>query len=434
MLKKINFKSKHIALVTVVILFLLTVVSCFLGVRGQKLDSIGLYKLLPWIPIPSEKFEWRTALVPGADFGVTEAISFTFNEGVEEEKSEVVRTLSSRLSNYGLSSFSIEEHEGNYQLKLPNDIINSDKLELLLSKGEFSFAGPDGEDFLSGKHITRANVAPADQTGSSWYLAFELDSEGKDIFAKKTTELVNEMMLVKRDGVELVRASIAEPLVDGGASIPGFTFDDAYINAILMKSGALPYELNVGETLEGEPMLGENSLNGVIIALWIVIAVIMLVFLIKYRLAGLAGLWTVASNICLSWLIIALIQAGFNLSSLLAFTLSTIILVCNILMLFQGMSDDLKSGRSAKQSLKDSYASNGKLGLDIMLALFFFALIIIIMDTGVIGHFMQLFAVCMLVNIIMVQLGFRLMLNSMFNLFGEKTSLYITANTQGVRE
>ena len=276
-------------------------------------------------------------------------------------------------------------------------------------------------------------MAPADQTGSSWYLAFELDSEGKDIFSKKTTELVNEMMLVKRDGVELVRASIAEPLVDGGASIPGFTFDDAYINAILMKSGALPCELNIGETLEGEPLLGGNSLNRVIMALWGVLAVVMLAFLLKYRLAGLAGLWTVASNICLSWLFIALIQAGFNLSSLLAFTLSTIILVCNIIVLFQGMSEDLMSGRSAKQSLKDSYSTNGKLGLDIMLALFFFALIIIIMDTGVIGHFMQLFAVCMLVNIIMVQLGFRLMLNSMFNLFGEKTSLYITAKTQGVR-
>ena len=432
MLKKINFKSKHIALVTVVVLFLLTAVSCFLGIKGQKLDSIGLYKLLPWMPTPSEKFEWRTALVPGADFGVTDAISFTVNEGNEEGKAEMARVLSSRLSNYGLTSFSVEDNEVSFLLKLPKDTISSDKLELLLSKGEFSFAGPDGEDFLSGKHITRANVAPADQTGSSWYLAFELDSEGKDIFAKKTTELVNEMMLVKRDGVELVRASIAEPLVDGGASIPGFTFDDAYINAILMKSGALPCELNIGETLEGEPLLGENSLNRVIMALWGVLAVVMLAFLVKYRLAGLAGLWTVASNICLSWLFIALIQAGFNLSSLLAFTLSTIILVCNIIVLFQGMSEDLMGGRSAKQSLKDSYSTNGKLGLDIMLALFFFALIIIIMDTGVIGHFMQLFAVCMLVNIIMVQLGFRLMLNSMFNLFGEKTSLYITAKTQEV--
>ena len=123
MLKKINLKSKHIALVTVVVLFLLTAVSCFLGIKGQKLDSIGLYKLLPWMPTPSEKFEWRTALVPGADFGTTDAISFTINEGNEEEKAEMARVLSSRLSNYGLTSFSVEENEGGFLLKLPKILL-----------------------------------------------------------------------------------------------------------------------------------------------------------------------------------------------------------------------------------------------------------------------------------------------------------------------
>ncbi|MDO5021858.1 MAG: hypothetical protein Q4E07_00795 [Eubacteriales bacterium] len=428
---KIEVNKKAIAALTLVVLLLLTVVAGVLGVTGKKLDSMGLYKLLPWIPTPGEQYEWKSALPPGADFGETQVARLTLSDDAaelsQENRGEIIRILSKRFSTLGVTGVSVTAGEDNsVTVTLPKDALTQENIDLLTQKGVFEFADEEGNVFLTGEHITRANLSPADQTGSSWFLAFELDEEGKKIFADKTTEMVNHQMIVKRDGVELVSAGISEPLTQGGASIPGFTFDQAFQNAALMNSGALPVNLKSENSEAGAPLLGENALNKVVAALWIALAVVCLMFIVKYRLAGFVAAWCLALVALLSWLFMALTKSGITLSSLLAVVFSLMVASFAIAILFKGMAEDLGRGRAAKQALKDSFSGAGRTGLDLMAASLSLALILIIMDTGVIGGFMQLFAIGLLIDLVVVQLALRLLLNQVFTLFGENNSLYIT--------
>ena len=55
-----------------------------LGFTGRNMDADGLYKLLPWLPVPGETTLWRQALKPSADLGATR--EYTFAIRLEEAK------------------------------------------------------------------------------------------------------------------------------------------------------------------------------------------------------------------------------------------------------------------------------------------------------------------------------------------------------------
>ena len=90
------------------------------------------------------------------------------------------------------------------------------------------------------------------------------------------------------------------------------------------------------------------------------------------------------------------------------------------------MGNQLKSGRSAKLSLKEAYATAGHTSLDILLALLLLSIVLIIADsTSSIGRFMQLFAMGVAVDLVCVHVILRLLMHETIAVFGEKTALYV---------
>jgi preprotein translocase subunit SecD len=435
MAKPVNTKKtvnkKAIAAVTVAVLLVLSIVVGYLGVTGRKLDNEGLYKLLAWIPTTSEKYTWREALVPGADFGETDAYVLALPQeqdtAADDTVTPTVAVLSERMAQTGISGVAIETmDDGNIMLTLPKGALNKQNVETLTAPARFAFADPSGVEFLSGDHITAANIAPVDQQMTSWYLAFEFDAEGKQIFADKTTELVGQSIALNRDGQMITQASIGEPLTEGGASIPGFAYEDAFYNALLMRTGELPNALSVNDVAQGSPLLGEGVMNRLIIALWVACGLIGLYLIIRFRLGGLIALWALAVAMILNWFFAALAGGGFNVSTLLAVYGAFALAVFGILSIFRGMEGDLRRGRSAKQALKDSYAGPGHTSLDVLAPLLVLTLIWIIMDNGSIGRFAQLFAIALIVDMVIVHLLMRVMMVSVIELAGDKTAMFVS--------
>ena len=70
-LRELSRAQACIGDVTLAVALILTLAAGTLGLSGMKLDGEGLYKLLAWMPTPSQQSDWRQALVPGADFGPT---------------------------------------------------------------------------------------------------------------------------------------------------------------------------------------------------------------------------------------------------------------------------------------------------------------------------------------------------------------------------
>lgn len=418
--------NKPVAALTLAVALVLTVLFGYLGVTGKKLDSEGLYKLLPWLPTPGEAYEWREALKPGADFGSTDTYLYAASDDREAAAADA-KTLEKRVRVLGAADVVAEVTDGGkILLTLPKGVYTKERVEWLTETGLYTFSDDAGADFLTGDHITRAALAPQDQSADNWALTFEFDEEGKKVFAEKTAELIGKNVIIKKDGLSVVTAGISEALKDGGASIPGFAYEDALKHAVLMNSGALQNALTLEKAEDGAPMLGEHTLDRVVLGMWIAVAAAVLYLIVSYRMAGVVASWTLLLALGFTWFFAALLRRGFSLMTFLAVLAAFVLCAWGVLTLFHGMKKDLRNGRAAKQALKASYGSFGHTVLEVHAAALLLAVILIIADRGSVGTAMRLFAIGVMVNMAALFIALRVLMTSASALFGEKTALYVS--------
>ncbi len=430
--RKLNINRKAVSAVTLLIVLALSVVFIVLGVTGRKMDSEGLYKLLPWIPTVGGSSDWREALVPGAALGDTAVQTYVFQQTDEKlpdpDLDRAVKVLSTRLYDLGWTDVAVEKDaDGKIRVTLPKGADASYLGKLLGAKGEYALASPDGQVFLTGDHIRSAGFGYSDRTGKSFSLSFAFDQEGKEIFAQKTTELLGQSISLLRDGVVLISPSISTPLTDGGVSIPNFTLEEAREHAFLMRSGALPAALTLQEDVaSGSALLGGNVQRNLIIALMCLFILSALYLIFVYRLGGFVAAWVLLLQLGLSYFFAALIGAGFTVLTLAAIYLPFIISVTALINLLSGMRVDVLRGRSVRQALKENYAGRAHASLDVFAALTILSIVFIMIDHGMIKLFSEVFAISLLSGLVMTQLAMRLLINETIVLFGARTPLYVT--------
>lgn len=434
MAKKTQTKPKQpvnrklIAAVTLAVALVLTVLFIVLGVTGRNMDAQGLYKLLPWLPTPGEGTLWRQALVPGAALGDTQVLSFrSLLEGdvSPEDLEQAARVLAKRTADLGWVDARVEVSGQQLVVTLPKDANLADAENLLSVAGKFSFADPQGQEFMTGENVSAAGFGYADNTGKNFALSLVFDSAGKKLFGDKSTELSGQSISIIRDGVTLVSPPVGEPLTEGRISIPGFSLEQARDNAILLRSGALPFDIKLeGDIQPAGPLYGEKVQTTLLIALLVFLLLVLLYFVISYRLAGVTAAWMLLVQLVFAFFLAALIRSGFTVLTLWAVFASFLVTAFGMSNLMGSVREDLACGRSVRQSMKDSYAGRGHASLDVFAALILINVVFIIADQGIIRVFAQIFALGLLAGIIVLHLLFRLALGEVIHLAGNKTSLY----------
>jgi hypothetical protein len=423
---KVN--RRVISAVTLVIVLALTVVFLTLGVTGRNMDPQGLYKQLPWLPIPGEGTLWRDALVPGAALGDTQVKTLVPSEADASADGEklkaAVPVIAKRLRDLGWTDAAVELTEGQVVVTLPKGVDDAFISRIISVKGEFTFADPQGAVFMTGERVKGAGFSNADRTGTNYALTLEFDAEGKEIFGKKSLELMGQSISVLKDGEVLASPTISTPLVEGAVSIPGFTFESARENAVLLRSGALPFSMTVQATEQGPAMLGRNAQNMLIITLLGFFLAVALYLVFRFRLGGLFAAWMLLLQLALSYFFAALIGAGYTVLTLAAIYVPLLVSIFAVLNLFGSVRDDLRRGRSFRQALKEGYAGKGHASLDVYAGLIVLFVILIIMDKGIIKTFSEVFAISLLLGLTAIHLALRLLLVEGSILFGSKTALY----------
>ena len=433
--RKITVNRKAVSAVTLIVLIALTVIFVFLGINGRDMDKEGLYKLLPWLPTTGTEARWREALVPGAELGETLVMNFKAdaeNALTEEEKAETVRVLSARLRDLGWLDARVEALEDNsFRATMPQAADDGHLAHLLDARGEFTFADPEGNVFLDGKHVQSAAFGMTSANATDYSLSLAFDQEGSRIFGEKTTELVGKSISLNLDGKTLVAPGVSTPLTEGGVSIPGFALEPAREYAIMLRSGAMPYGLELTDQLTGDPILGKGVQEKLIIALFAVFLLVALWLVIRQRLGGLVSAWMLLVQLALSYFLAALMRAGFNLVTLAGIWLGFLALTFAILVLFDSVQHDIRRGRSVRQAIKESYAGRGHGGLDALAALLVLCVVLVIVDAqGVVGSFAKVLGLNILVALVLYQVCLRLVLNETLTLFGDHSGLYASGATK----
>src|SRR3989344_1253967 len=161
-----------------------------------------------------------------------------------------------------------------YELKT---LKKEDNEQILVSK----------ETALGGEAIADALV-DFDRSGfGEPKISLQLTSQGAKTFADITQKNVGERLAIVLDEEVLSAPNIREPILTGTAEISGmFTFKEATLLALALRSGALPAPMHVEEERTIGPLLGQDSIRAGIDATKIGAAAVFIFMMIYYRKAG----------------------------------------------------------------------------------------------------------------------------------------------------
>lgn len=173
----------------------------------------------------------------------------------------------------------------------------------------------ESEVVLDGENIKDAQ--PNLDQGNQPIVSLSFDSVGAKKFADITRKNVGRRLAIVMDDQVLSAPVINEPILGGNGQISGnFSFDEASILALSLRSGALPVAMHIEEERTVGALLGEDSVNSGISAA-VMGGVLVFVFMLCYYLAaGILSCLALAVNILLIFGIAGFLNATLPASQL----------------------------------------------------------------------------------------------------------------------
>ncbi len=437
--KPMSAKSK--ASIWLAILLVITLGIGILSVTGMNLDSEGLQKLLPWVPVSASN--WPASLALDSDLSGGTFIEMTASaphhheEGEEHSDEEADEPVSSadldktvsiiqkRLAAMGYKD-AVVKRSGDSGVRL--EIANVQNLNaavfLAAATGEYEFRTADGDVILTNTHIKSVDIlaqrASSTSTTVYYYLDIRLTNEGKTLFADATTQHAGEAISVYYDDQLLVSPSVDAPIKDGRLTV-SFGLDAEYsrICGIQMSSEALPVSLTTAETGTFEARMGKTGLTMLLAAAAVLLLAACAYFVVKYSQAGIAAVWMLVCDVILvCFLCATILFTYFPVSALVAMLVGILISVVMAVLVLDAYKKALAEGTDARQARKTAlrgaapmvwYIPGGVLVLAIILMLF--------SATATIGNVLAVGVVCAVVS---AALLLRCFMSALAGVFGDK--------------
>ncbi|MDP2305322.1 MAG: protein translocase subunit SecD [Pseudomonadota bacterium] len=230
--------------------------------------------------------------------------------------------------------------------------------EHVTEKGVDSRAAPHvlkEEVVLSGDDVNDAQTSANQQTGE-YYVALEFKPRGQAIFADVTGKNVGKRFAIVLDD-EVRSAPVINERIDGVASIAmgGMNIDeqikDAGMLALVLRSGALPAPVSVGEVRTVGASLGAQAIEEGLLAAVLGSALVLLFAAVYYKVSGLLADLTLVINGVLLVALLALAGATLTLPGICGIALTIGMAVdCNIII-FERIREELRAGRSIRAAI-----------------------------------------------------------------------------------
>jgi len=226
-----------------------------------------------------------------------------------------------------------------------------------------------GPSFATGEVFN--NDAKADIITGGWGVRVTLKSgsTGADLwnigaaqcYAKSTTCPTGRMAIVL-DGVVQSAPNVNQPSFSGGVDITGsFKESEAKDLARVLKSGALPVRLEVQAVQIVSPTLGDDSLHAAIVSGLIGVLLVLLFMLVYYRLLAIVVVIGITLSGLVQWNVISLLSStnglALSLAGIAGIIVSIGVTVDSYVVFFEKLKDELKSGRTLKNSAERGFKS-----------------------------------------------------------------------------
>lgn len=196
------------------------------------------------------------------------------------------------------------------------------------------------------------NVGVTTSPTGEFQVAFELKSEGAQIFSDYTSRNVGNILAIVMDKQVISAPRINEPITDGQGVISGnFTLESANSLAVQLRYGSLPIPLVVVETRTVGPTLGQDSLRKSLVAGLIGFSVVILFMILYYRLPGVVADIAILLYAVLAFALFRFIPITLTLAGIAGFLLSTGSALDANILIFERFKEELRAGRKLSQAL-----------------------------------------------------------------------------------
>ncbi len=285
----------------------------------------------------------------------------------EEQMNIVESIFQTRMTNAGYTEARISKSEGGkITVEIPS-VTDTDKAAALLGDvAELTFRDADGNVVLDGAtDIKDAKYVygPVGQTSVSQpHVVVQFESAAVEKFAKATKEAAaksaegKNYISIMMDEAVVSNPSVAEEINAESCTISGnFTPETAQDLANKIKSGQLPFKLNVitQETVGAE--LGANALSSSLLAAAIGIILIMIFMIVMYRLPGLIASISLLIYVGLISLAMGLFEINLSLSGIAGIILSIGMAVDADCIIFERMKEELALGKTIKAGVESGF-------------------------------------------------------------------------------
>jgi preprotein translocase subunit SecD len=263
--------------------------------------------------------------------------------------------------------------------------------------------GPAG---VLGKDISDASALFDTQGGTGWQVNLEMNREGARKWADLTGRLAaqqQQLAIVLDQRVESA-PTVQEAITDGKARITGqFTEREAKDLALVLKTGALPIELEQSQVQRVSATLGTASLRSGLVAGAIGLALVAVYMIAFYRLLGLItllGLGIFAAMIM--GLIGAISQyRGFSLTlaGIAGLIVSVGVAADSYIIYFERVKDELKEGKTFRSSVERAFRSAFRTNISANSVAFAAAIILYLLAVGPVRGFALTLGISVLFDI-----------------------------------
>ena len=278
-----------------------------------------------------------------------------------EEIDAVIETLRSRLDENGYTEATITRQDNGLRVEIPA-IDNPDEvMELIGDQGELQFRDSKGNVKVRGEHVKDARSGYDENGDPTVYLEFT--SEGATLFASATKAIA-----AKEDGVEnklsiylgdrlISSPTVSAEIPNGQATITGIdSIDTAKTIASVIKSGSLKIDFQISESRQISATLGDNVLNGAMLAAGIGLIVIFILMIVFYGGMGIAASLALMIYVILYVAILAIFP-GVQLTfpGIAGIILSIGMAVDANVVIFERIKDEYRNGKRVKAAVDSGF-------------------------------------------------------------------------------
>ncbi len=185
----------------------------------------------------------------------------------------------------------------------------------------------------------------------------EFDREGTRIFREITQQHQGEPLAILLDGVPISQPVIREVIRGGEATISGgFTMQQARDLAEDLEMGALPVNIELMSTETIGPTLGQDVLEGGVLAGVVGLMLVAVFLLLWYRLPGLLAIAALGLYLVIMLSLFKLLPVTLTAAGIAGFILSIGMAVDANVLIYERMKEELRNGKPLREAIADGFS------------------------------------------------------------------------------